>query len=474
MKKTFLSIIMACFMLVSVCLTGCGDKGLKDNPPTNATVISQGGMSVIKGDYLYFVNGYVDETKLDKDDNKLGEVTKGAIYRTKLNSSNEIVKDKDGFLNDDYTDMVVSKVVGFSNGGFSIIDDSIYYATPYMKLSNNVLQSNRVEFHRIDIDGTDDKVIYVTQSSEDKLDWSLYKIGDKVYLVLFESEKIIVVNAKNGDVVASVANTTSYAILKSDNYIYSDSRNNYNQTHILYTRAIEPSDGVYNYSGNAICSLDIATGKSDTLYLSSNNTYTIKHVNKDTVYYTYTSTANPIASLYKKVISSSWANAEEIQLTNKAYDSYFFVDSFGNDLIIATADSCTWKLENGTTSQLLSASRDVIGVFGNYGYYLSEGDLIRFNIHTGELENTVTEKNMLLNNSNQIDFDNRRVFVYAEYTAENGDSNYYLTYFDESFTEDTFKHRFVGVFEGDDIPAKPEQPEAEYEGDEVEYVPHID
>ena len=105
---------------------------------------------------------------------------------------------------------------------------------------------------------------------------------------------------------------------------------------------------------------------------------------------------------------------------------------------------------------------------------MNEGDLIRFDIRTGDLQEVSTEKTMIVTNANFIDFDNRRVYVYAEYTAENGDTNYYLNYIDDNFTEDTFEQRFVGVFECDDVPAKPEQPEPEYEGDEVEYVPHID
>ena len=81
---------------------------------------------------------------------------------------------------------------------------------------------------------------------------------------------------------------------------------------------------------------------------------------------------------------------------------------------------------------------------------------------------------MLVTNSNVVDFDGRRVYVFNTYTAENNDSNYYLTYFEEDFENSSFEQRFVGIFEADDIPAKPEQPEPEYEGEEVEYVPHID
>jgi hypothetical protein len=471
MKKTILSIIMAFFMAFSICLTGCKDDGLRDNPPTNATVISNGGMSVVKGDYLYFVNGYVDETTLTKDDNKAGKVTKGAIYRTKL-SNNEISKDKDGFLNN--ADVVVSKVVGFSNGGFSIIDDYIYYATPYMKFSNDgTLQNNRVEFHRIKIDGTGDKVIYTTSASEDNLNWTLYKIGDTTYLVMYEGEKIVSINAGNGSVVGTVENTTSHVILEDSEHVSTDPRTNFNQTHIYYTRDITSGDGVYDYNGNAVCAFNIATGESATLELSRTNTYTIKYITKDTVYYTYTSTAKPIACLYKRSSTSDWSKATEVALTNKAYDAYYFAD-YGSDLIVATADDCTWLLENGTTKLVSNTARSFLGVYGNYIYYMNEGDLIRMDIRNGELQDAVTQANILVTNSDYIDFDNRRIYVYNQYTAENGETNYYLSYFDENYTEETFKHRFVGVFECDDIPEKPEQPEPEYEGDEVEYVPHID
>ena len=332
----------------------------------------------------------------------------------------------------------------------------------------------QLSFHRIDIDGTDDDVIYTTKSSVDKLDWTLYKIDGKVYLVMYESDKIVVVNAKNGDVVASVENTTSYAFLHGDEYVASDSRSEYNLNHIFYTRAVTAEDGVYNYKGNVVCALNIKTGESTVLHISQENTYVIKHVNKETLYYTYTSASKTIASLYKQVITGAWNNTAEVTLTNKAFDSYLFVDNQGVDLIIATADDSTWRLENATITPVLSAARDVIGVFGNYGYYMNEGDLIRFNIYTGELEDAVKDNTILVTNSNFIDFDNRRIYVYSQYTAENGDTNFYLTYFDENYTEETFKQRFVGVFEEDDVPAKPEQPEPEYEGDEVEYVPHID
>ena len=481
MKKKIFSLIMMCFLAVTICLTGCGKKGLTDNPATDATVFSNGGMSVVKGDYLYFVNGYVDQTLLTKDDNKEGKVQKGAIYRTKL-VNGEIDKDIDGFLKN--ADCVVSKIVGFSQGGFAIIDDFIYYATPYMKFSNSgKLQNDRIEFHRVGIDGTEDETLYVTSASDTELEWAMYKIDTTTYMVIYESGNIISINAQTGDVVGKVSNSLSHAILSESDYVYKDSRSNFNNLYVVFTREIDEAvDKVSkaNYAGNAVCCMNIATGETAVMHLGVEETYTIQHVTKDTIYYSYTSAGKPEECLYKKVIETSWKDAEEIQLTYSKYDSYHFVD-YGNDLIVASKGSAMWRLEGDCSTEpvkIQNASREIIGVFGNYAYYVSEGDLIRFDIRSmSDPQNAYDDSKItLITNSNFIDFDNRRIYVYAQYTAENGDTNYYLNYFEENFTTDEeFEQRFVGVFENGDLPKAPTQPEEpENEGDEIVYIPHID
>ena len=52
MKKKLLSLIIMCIMAVSIFFTGCScsKEGLKDNPATDANVISNGGLTVVKGD----------------------------------------------------------------------------------------------------------------------------------------------------------------------------------------------------------------------------------------------------------------------------------------------------------------------------------------------------------------------------------------------------------------------------------------
>lgn len=472
MKKRLFSILMMFFLAFTITLVGCGEKGLENNPPLEATVVSNGGMSVIKGDYLYFVNGYVDETTLTKDDNKMGEVTKGAIYRTKL-ENNEISKDVDGFLTN--YDRVVSKVVGFSNGGFEIIDNYIFYATPFMKIKNSdetaTIQTNRVEFHRVDIDGTNDEVIFVSEDTP--TNWTIYKIGNTPYLVVVEDAGIVSINGKDGKEVGRVTDATSSAILKQTDYVYSDTRDNFNELNIIYTKDIANSED----EENAVCAFNISSGESTELVSGDSRHYTIQHVTKNTVYYSFTTVSKKTACLYKRDIITTWKKATETILTEREYTNYLYVDH-GTDRFIATADSMIWLLEAGEEAKMLiSTEKTIVAVYGDYAYYVDSDQLYRVNMLDGthELESSYEEgKNSIITNSNFIDFDNRRIYIYNLYTAENGEENYYLNYFDEDFEDSGIKQRFVGVFESDDIPEKPEQPEPEYEGDEVEYIPHVD
>ena len=277
MKKSLCSLIIMFFITAIMVFTGCSSKGLEDNPGKTEQVISNGGLTVVKGDYLYYVNGFVDRTVLDvKSDNKFGEVKKGAIYRTKLNDGSEIVKDDEGFL--EKTECVVPKVVGFDNGGFYIVDDYIYYATPNMNLSTDGKpQTDRVEFHRIKIDGTDDKLIYSTEKAQENLDWTVYKVDDKVYILTYCDSKIISVDTESREKVATIENSTSYAFYKESNYSTNNSRNGEHLRYVYYTRNANEEDGFSaNRKGNVICKFDVSKGEEIVLDGELNCTYLIK------------------------------------------------------------------------------------------------------------------------------------------------------------------------------------------------------
>lgn len=475
MKKKLLSLIIMCVMAVSIVFVGCSQKGLQDNPPTDANVVSNGGMTVVKGDYLYFVNGYVDETTLSEYDNKSGKVVKSGIYRTKLNNG-KIDKDKDGFLNN--CDQVVSKVVGFSNGGFYIIDDSIYYATPYMKLnSDGEVQSSRVEFHKVNINGTQDQTLYVTEKSEDNLDWTLYKVNGVVYIVTYVDSKIIIINTKDTKDIKTIENTTSYAFLQEEDYVASSSRDGELQNYIYYTRAIATDDNYNgNYKGNIVGKVNIATGVKTESTADQDFTYSIVDVQDNQVYYTKTNSRySGKALLYCRDLNTKdWDNAQEVKLSDNAYSNYFVCD-FGLHLVIADDSNGTYLLENGAFTKISSSQKTVLGLSGNYAYYVADSQLYAFNVRgevvDGEIETAlITDDGIThqITNANYLDFDGQRVYVYGQYTASNGDTNYYLNFVGDD------GEKFVGKFEDSHLPEKPEQDEKYGEDADVKYIPWID
>ena len=490
MKKAILSLVMMLFMAFSICLTGCSETVLTVNPKTEETVISNGGMSVIKGDYLYFVNGYTDisdnNTSFTNKSNKWGEVGKSAIYRTKLKNG-VIEKDEDGFLIDANTDLVVPRVVGFNNGGFHIIDDYIYYATPNNRDvdSNGNSQKKKIEFHRININGSkkSDTRLYITaNATEDLVDWTIRKVGDKVYLLVKDGTNIISYNATDNTLVKKIENATSYAFYTEDNYVYEDDRSSVGENYVYYTRDIIADDNVSTgFDGNVICRFNIATGQvDDSLELLDKSTFKILHSTEDTIYYTIKNSGKE--RLFKKVVSScdaEWGALTSVQLANSEYTNYYFAD-YGNDLVLATDGTNTYRLEgtNLVAPVVVTTSRDILGIYGNYAYYYVDNTLVRFDINTTSADDSILEtvseegSSYTIDNRNCLDFDGQNLYVYCEYVSANNKANFYLDYINNT----TLEERFVGVFENGHTPAEPEQPEEEVDenGDPVERIPHID
>ena len=479
MKKTLLSLVLMLFMAFSIVLTGCSDNGLDPNPDTNALVISNGGSTVVKGDYLYYINGYVDETTLSDKDNTFGEISFGAIYRTRLENG-KISKNRDGFVNK--TERVVPKVCGFSNGGFYIIDDYIYYTTPYMNYNKGgELQTSRVEFHRINIDGTDDQLIYTTNASESELDWTVYKVDGKVYIATYVESKIIVLNTeKKNSVVAEVEGSTSYTFYYEETYNAEKGRDAEAQKYIYFTRAIDTSKIIYSdYKGNEICKLNVATGEITSVKVDDTYTYSIVKVNKDNMYFTkQNAKTTGLTLMYRKPANiARWEVSHEVKMANIEFSSYFICD-YGDNLMVAATSDALYIVESGIPTKVMDGSQTVLKVNNNNAYYISENKLYRFNLD-GEVTNgtieveevTDVENTYLITNGNYFDFDNQRVYVYRTYTSALDVTNTYLNYIDDSL-----KSRFVGKFEDEDRPIRPEQHEDYKEGSNngVEYTPWID
>lgn len=466
MKKFIRSLVL----IICVCtfvLCGCGKSGLKDNPPTDAAVIGNGGYAVQKGDYLYYVNGYLSDYRTSlsnyKKDNVFGKVIYGAIYRTKL-VNNNVQKDENGFLTN--TECVVPKVVGFENGGFYIVGDYIYYGTPYMKKNaDGVLQNDRVVFNRIKIDGTGNKEMYVTGADVSAIDWTIYDYNDSAYLVVAEDKKITSVHFEGKKILSKVVaeEVTNFKLNESltpaNEYVY-------------YTRPVDEDEKNFSTSGNLICKASFVTGEETAYELDKTSTFDIKAYINNRIYFTQSGGSGE-TKLWALNANVNLKNQTAVQLSDAEYSSYYFVDEVPYQVVALDSSQNLLLLENKnndvTVTNIASSISTVVGVSENYVYYIDSSTLKRVDLDSKTTETVSgvgedSEKKFMLSDASQVELDGKYVYVYASYTSvqteENADgettniTSYYLNRIDTSRSE--MVGEFVGQMEEKHLPAEPE------------------
>lgn len=209
MKKKLLitvTVILALAMCVGI-LAGCTESLKQNAIPTNFSdkVSGNGGMTVVYGDYLYFINGYAGETA----DNTFGNVAKGSIARVAL---------KNGAPDGEATIIVPKNVYGTDTnyGGIYISKDYIYYATTSTDLdgSGNAKTSNGV-IMRTKVDGTDTKVVAEFDSHS-----TVFKVaGDKLVYIRNNGIYSVDLNSKKFD-VTTIESSILTGYVMDDDYIY--------------------------------------------------------------------------------------------------------------------------------------------------------------------------------------------------------------------------------------------------------------
>ncbi|MBE7085044.1 MAG: cytochrome c-type biogenesis protein CcmH [Clostridiales bacterium] len=151
--KKALGILLATASL-SVAFVGCGKGALDykgdaigDGYVSSATVSSNGGFAVEKGDYIYFING---QTAQDAN-NEYGEVVKGALMRISkadLQASN--------FSN---VKTIVPALLSARDidAGIYIYGDYVYYATPTTDTTEKgeSVADTHIDFKRAKLDGSE-------------------------------------------------------------------------------------------------------------------------------------------------------------------------------------------------------------------------------------------------------------------------------------------------------------------------------
>ena len=233
-------LVLILTLVLVIAAAGCSSwtSAVKD---FGGEVSDNGGFAVVKGDYVYFVNG----SAANSMDNTFGNVVKGAIMRVKVSDLGKA---------DAAVETVVPKIVytdyDGDGAGLFIEGDYVYYPTPSDKRnSNGEVKNTEIEFMKTKLDGSDPSVI----ATVDALDtpFRFYAEQGKVYLTVYvtdtedgESVNRFVTYAEDGSIVKKSAKISSYDLgafgCKYAYYVH----NAYNET----TKQDESFNEVYRYA----------------------------------------------------------------------------------------------------------------------------------------------------------------------------------------------------------------------------------
>ena len=442
-------------MLTITLLTGCGGfTPLTGGPTLSDIVTSNGGMAVQKGDYLYFVNGFINSESLVEGDNKYGDVDNAGVYRAELDQEGNLQYDEEDNLTK--VELLIPKVVGFEKGGFYIFDNHIYYATPtILKDKTGTVRFDLLDFYMANLDGTGIKKIYATEEYGDSATFGFYKIDNFVYLVVFDGTQIISVKI-NGTSISSpvimAESATSVALPKITEYNAQNNVVSNLNKYVYYTRALNDDDNTILELGNVLAKVQIGTTIEEKMIQDNVWNYSLGRVVNNSLYYTkYSSNSLSSKNYFRSLETSNFATAEETQLTGTYYDTVSIL-SFenGNSRGVVVSDGTKIFYVTDVYSEegialLVDEQATVLFSIGDYVYYTygTNNRLARMNVITKVQEDLTSEDDTYkVDITLKADYDNEYIYLYKHYDNNNIQSYYLerIKYMTTSFTSE-----FVGV-----------------------------
>lgn len=206
--KKLLSLVLA--LGIALSLVACSGAWKSTVTDFSGEVSSNGGFAVVKGEYVYFINGAETNTA----DNAFGTPVKGALVRTKIadlgndNPASEVVVPKLFYSSADE-----------ANRGFYIYGDYVYYTTPSTeKDKTGTVQNTSLKFTRTKLNGSDTTEITTVKSLT--AGYKYVQDGEKVYLVVNTTDD------KGNNVLVSYDATKKNTVLATSgtvqNFVFSD------------------------------------------------------------------------------------------------------------------------------------------------------------------------------------------------------------------------------------------------------------
>ena len=279
LKSCFVVLIAICFAMP---LVACKTK----TSPTTVDVYkvkvvngvsTNGGLTVVHGDYLYFINGIKANDGKSVKNNK-----KSAICRVKYNvTTGETTGD---------IEVVVDELVGFKYGTLHVFGDYLYYTTPCAdKNANATVLYNKTVFKRYDLVNKKSYTLYTTElnNSSETVEYAYYVVGETLNLLVYEKTNATIKSFKidtNVEVNYIISEVTDCVL--SENYgkpttSLSVDANNF----VFYTKSPEKYDA--QQTGSRV--FKTSPTKNDSTLISKGASITLLSIRAGKLMYTYDS-----------------------------------------------------------------------------------------------------------------------------------------------------------------------------------------
>lgn len=431
--KKFLSIISLCFVMIMIfTFAGCGVT-VKGGPAKTDNVTSNGGLAVQKGNYLYFVNGYVSNSNLSGKDNNYGEAKNGAIYRAKLVNGElqyKVTVDEDGNETKELIDveLLVPMIAGFEYTNLYVFGETLYFATPNTeKDSTGKTRFDLTDIYAVSINGGSVKRIVKALNLSSSNDYKFNYLDGKVYLTYLNNNNLYNVRIKG----KKVENTTKIAS-KVSSFAISET-NDGSEYYVYYSRSF--NDNEHGVTGNVLAKTELKTNNEIILCSDNKNTFSVKKVINDKIYYTRTNKEITNSYIYSKNLTD-FLNSEEKQYTVVSYSNNQFIFDLGtgytNGIIVNEKSKLLFltgisNLENDIIT-LYDGEFTVLGIYGEFIYGQdADSNLIRVNIQTKNSEVLVSnEVSFSYDMKTNFDYNSGYAYYYVKYTGDNNEEGYYL------------------------------------------------
>lgn len=288
MKKKFLY-IFSLLLFCAVCLIGCGGFKLSGGPLATDTVYGNGGSVVVKGDYMYFANAFIDYNNIGKYENKYNEDASKhiyGIYRTKLNDFGLVSFNKDGIPQG--AELMVPQVGGYAYSGLYICGDYLYYTTPYTGDNAGSEVKGLITFDRVKLDGSEHQVIHTMTAYSSSCKYSINYIDGATYITIFDSNSNLqVIKVVGGNITkydgsnhsAFATGVDSFATMTQTEITSSNSVDKVNK-YVYYTK--KDANNYYSLYRKSLTKLDEA---ESVLISSTKDVIKLIEVKNNRVYF---------------------------------------------------------------------------------------------------------------------------------------------------------------------------------------------